>query len=304
MISWASQKSTIVRFAARTQLAGIRTAFGTLERFAPSLGARWAARLWLTPPRYRGRPRDRELPLADTFSLPVGGHRITGRAWGAGPPVYLVHGWGGASDQLEAFVAPLTAAGHRVITFDAPSHGDSEPGAFGPRQSTFVEAAEALTAVVAEYGPAHAVLAHSGGCGAVFYALRHGLPVGRLVFLAPMAQPDPYSMVFAARFNFGERIRAGMLDLVRRRVGLPWSEFDIPSQVPAVPGLPPLLLVHDPRDRETRYADSVAVQRVWPNAELITVTGQGHWRILRDPRTVDRAVAFLTPPARERRQVS
>lgn len=287
------QKSTIVRLIQTTRMATVRAAFGVLERVAPGLGARWAERLWLTVPRPRDTGRDGTLPLAETFGVEVDGRRVAGRTWGSGPPVYLVHGWGGASGQLEPFVEPLLAAGYRVITFDGPSHGESDPGSLGPARSTLTEQARALAAVVAAHGPAHAVIAHSLGCAATFFALRHGLPAGRLVFLAPMTQPDPYTILFAARLGFGERIRAGMRDRVARRVGVPWSDFDIPSRVTDLDAAPPLLLVHDPRDRETRYADSVTLQRAWPDAQLSTVTGLGHRRILRDRSTVDRAVAFL-----------
>jgi len=296
----SSLKSTIVR----VKLFGIRTIFGVLERVAPGIGSQWAERLWLTLPRYRGTQRPNALPLAETFTVSVRGRRIVGRAWGSGPTVYLVHGWGGASSQLEAFVPALLDAGHRVVTFDALSHGDSAPGSLGPRRTTIPELADALAAVVAAQGRAHAIIAHSLGCAGVFYAIRHGLPVDRLVFLAPMTQPTPYTILFAARLGFGERISAGMRDRVATRVGVPWTDFDIPNLVDRLPTPPPLLLVHDPRDRETRYADSLAVRKVWPGADLVTVTDLGHWRILRDPSTIERSVAFLAPTADSARQVS
>jgi hypothetical protein len=284
MAALSSLKSTIVR-----------SIFSTLERAAPDLGARWAERLWLTMPRFRGTHRTTGLPLAETFRVLVNNREVAGRAWGTGPTVYLVHGWGGASTQLDPFVAPLLATGHRVISFDALSHGDSDPGHLGPRRSTIPEMADALAAVVNEHGPAHAIIAHSLGSTAVFYALRHGLPAHRLVFLAPMTQPSPYTALFAAALGFDERIRTRMEARVAQRVGRPWSDFDIPSHVGAVGPLPALLLVHDPRDRETRYADSLAVQKVWPDAELITARDLGHWRILRDPMIVDHTVSFITP---------
>lgn len=304
MASVATVKSTIVRFTTGVQMATIRGLFGTLERAAPRVGSWWAERLWLTLPRYRGSRRVSTLPLAETFTVEVRGRRVAGRAWGSGPTVYLVHGWGGASDQLETFVSPLVAAGHRVITFDALSHGESAPGSLGPRRSTIPEMADALTAVVAAQGPAHAIIAHSLGSAGVFFALRHGLRTRRLVFLAPMTQPDPYTILFAARLGFGERIRIPMQDRVATRVGVPWSDFDMPCMVGAVPALPDLLLVHDPRDRETRYADSLALRKVWPGAELTTVTGLGHWRILRDTPTVSRAVDFIAAGTGSARQVS
>jgi pimeloyl-ACP methyl ester carboxylesterase len=303
MASTSVEKSTIVRFSQRLQYAAIRTGFGILERAAPGIGSRLAQKLWLTIPRYRGARRTEGLPLAETFTVAVRGRQITGRAWGSGPTVYLVHGWGGESSQLEPFVQPLLSAGMRVVTFDALGHGGSDPGTHGRRRASFPEMADALTAVVAKHGPAHAIIAHSAGGSATFFAMRHGLSVGRLVFFAPMTQPEPYTILAAAALGYGERIRTGMQRRIAEEVGVPWSEFDMPSHVNELPTTPPLLLVHDPRDRETRYADSMAVQKVWPGATLTTVNGLGHWRVLRDPELIAKAVGFVTP-AKADRQVS
>jgi pimeloyl-ACP methyl ester carboxylesterase len=114
------------------------------------------------------------------------GHRIAGESWGTGPPVYLVHGWGGCRAHLAIFVKPLVAAGHRVIAFDLPSHNESDPGALAPGRTTIVECAHAVRAVVQAHGPAHAIVAHSLGAKAAALATEWGTPVERLVFLAPM----------------------------------------------------------------------------------------------------------------------
>lgn len=289
----SSQKSTIGRFIRTAQMIGIRTAFGTLERVAPRLGAKWAARLWLTVPRFRGRTRPGVIPPGDPFTLDLKGRKVVGTEWGSGPTVYLVHGWGGASSQLHAFVAPLVAAGHRVVTFDALSHGASDPGVLGPRRTTIPEMAAALTAVVKAHGPAHAVIAHSAGCSATFYALRGGLRTKRIVFLAPMAEPTPLTMVFAATLGFGERIRTGMVEQIALRANAPWADFDMPTMVTRI-APPPLLTVHDPADTVTRYADSVALAKVWPDVELVTVKGLGHWRVMRDADIVSKAIGHVT----------
>ena len=273
------QKSTIVR------------SFGVLERVAPALGARWAETLWFTIPRPRARP-DRQTPPGRPFQVPVGGHGVAGEAWGAGPAVYLVHGWGGWRWQLEPFVAPLVEAGHTVVTFDAPGHGASDPGPAGPGRSTILELADALAAVVAANGPAHALIAHSLGATAAAYAMRDGLPVERAAFLAPMADPLPYTRTFAGRLGFGERVRTRLVDRIERRVGLPLSAFDVPAMAGRM-ATPPLLLVHDRQDAETGWSDSAAIARSWPDARLVTTSGLGHYRILRAPAVVAEVAGFV-----------
>ena len=202
------QKSTIVR------------SFALLERVAPALGARWAERLWFRIPAPRAR-HDRPVEPGRPFRLRVDGRTVAGEVWGdpSAEAVYLVHGWGGWREQLDAFVEPLTGAGLRVVSFDGPSHGASDPGPEGPGRSTVLELAGALAAVVADQGPAAAVVAHSLGAMATASALDHGLEAGRLAFVAPMAAPLPYTRTFAGRLGFGERTRERLVPRLERRVG-------------------------------------------------------------------------------------
>jgi pimeloyl-ACP methyl ester carboxylesterase len=278
----AIQKSTIVR------------SFGVLERVAPALGARWAERLWFTVPGAGGR-RDRLAPPGRPFRVQVQGRTVAGETWGEGPVIYLVHGWGGWRGQLDAVAGPLAEAGHRVVAFDALGHGDSGPGASGPGRSNILELADALTAVVAAHGPAAAVVAHSLGATATAYAMRHGLPVGRAVFVAPMADPLPYTRTFAGRLGFGERTRTRLVRRIERRVGMPLSAFAVPD-LAATMATPPLLLVHDRQDAETGWSDSDVIARAWPGARLVTTSGLGHRRILRDPAVVAEVTGFVGSP--------
>ena len=284
----AIQKSTIVR------------SFRVLERVAPGVGARWAEHLWFTVPAARGR-RDRQAAPGRPFQVPVHGRAVAGEVWGGRPAdgdprvVYLVHGWGGWRWQLDGFVAPLVEAGFRVVAFDAPSHGASDPGPSGPGRSTVLELAGALAAVVEDLGPAHAVVAHSLGATAAAFALRDGLPVERAAFVAPMADPLPYTRVFAGRLGFGERVRTRLVDRIERRVGLPLSAFDVPAMAEQV-ATPPLLLVHDRQDAETGWSDSAAIARSWPRSRLVTTVGLGHRRILRAPAVIAEVVEFVAAP--------
>jgi pimeloyl-ACP methyl ester carboxylesterase len=280
----AIQKSTIVR------------SFGLLEQVAPSAGARWAETLWFTVPRTRGA-RGRQASPGRPFQLQVHGRTVAGEVWGEGPGdppvVYLVHGWGGWRWQLDPFVGPLVDAGFRVVAFDAPSHGGSDPGPEGRGHSSILEFADALAAVVAAHGPAHAVVAHSLGATATAFAIGQGLPVGRLVFVSPMADPLPYTRAFAARLGFGERIRTRLVARLERRIGMPMSAFDVPAMAHRA-ATPPLLLVHDRLDAETGWADSAAIARSWPGARLVTTTDLGHRRILRAPAVVAEVTGFVT----------
>ena len=276
----------------------MRSAFRLSELAAPGLGARRAERLWLTVPRRAWAPRRPvPVPAGDDFELSVGDTPVVGRVWGdpEAPPVYLLHGWGGAGGQLAAFVEPLLAGGYRVVAFDAPGHGASGESMAGPGLSTLPEFRDALLAAVDRFGPAHAVVAHSFGAAALVLAVVDGLKADRLVMLAPAGDPIGFSRVFAAQLGFGERVRTGFLALLEERVGRPMSDFDVPAVLARAPrgSLPPLLVVHDLGDREVPVVVGQNLVRGWPGAVFRTTTGLGHNRILVDAGVVGQAVAFV-----------
>ncbi|MEU9185722.1 alpha/beta hydrolase [Streptomyces sp. NPDC048484] len=279
--------------------AAISAAFRTLEHTAPGLGGRWAERLWFTVPDSGARADVTPTAPGRPLELRLQGGLLVGQHFGEGPVVYLMHGWGGRRAHLGAFVDPLVAAGFSVIAVDATSHGDSGPGEAGPGRSTILEFADLLAALSAAVGPAHAVVAHSIGCMATSVALqREELSAGRLVFIGPMADIRPYTREFARRVGFGERIRTRMVRRIEQRVSMDLAYFDVPSMADRMSAPPPpLLLIHDRQDKETRPSDSEDIAAAWPDSQLTLTSGFGHRRILSAPEVVREAVSFITTPA-------
>jgi len=301
----SSQKSTIVR----VKNVARRSFFAAADRVAPRLAGRMARDLWFgLPPAMTPTP----LPAGgERFEVASLGGRVRGCAWGpldgplddrfdaAAPVVYLVHGWGGLGSQLTAYVEPLVDAGYRVVVFDAPAHGDSEPGPSGAGRTHGVELGRALDAVAARFGPAHAVVAHSLGATATYLTLRYGwLGTDRLVLIAPMVEAATLFDAFQRALGFGARTRRAFDREVDEFVGVPVEEFDIRVQAAYVDPIP-TLVVHDRRDRQTAYSLSVELADTLPDARLLTTDGLGHRRILRDPGVVAEVVEFLTGGERQ-----
>lgn len=291
------QKSTTVR-STSLQLTALRMAFGALDRVAPQLGGRWAARLWCTLPKSNGRSRDdRPVPglftEASTFSTVTlaDGRRVATEAWGDGPPVYLVHGWGGWRGQLGAFVEPLVHRGFSVVGFDAPSHGESGPGRHGPRRTNGLEMMEALAGVVGRHGRPAAIVAHSLGSAMSALAIADGVPApSRLALIAPTVGPLPHIGAMAELLGFSGRTQSAMLRRLEAMLGRPMSDFDALN--PSRP-MPATLIVHDRHDKEVPLAEATQIATAWPAVELVTTEGLGHRRILRDAGVVERVVNFV-----------
>ncbi|HEX2123879.1 MAG TPA: alpha/beta hydrolase [Thermoanaerobaculia bacterium] len=54
------------------------------------------------------------------------------------------------------------------------------------------------------------------------------------------------------------------------------------------------MIVHDRNDREVPWQEGSDAARAIPNAELVTVEGLGHRRILADAGVIARVVAFVS----------
>ena len=260
---------------------------------APPLAARLVERLWFTPPRPTIRPSAiARLASGAHERLLVDGGEVAMWSWGDGPPIVLVHGWGGFAAQMTAFVEPLVAAGHRVVAFDAPGHGASAPGASGTRLTSLIDFATVLHFLEKRDGPAHAVIAHSGGCTAAAWAMRQGLTPSRVVWLAPMASPIRYARMFGDTLGISDAVMATWQQRAERRLGFRWEDLEM-AQLPRVVRTPPALVVHDREDRETAWDEGESIARAWPAAELLTTSGLGHRRILREDAVVERAREFV-----------
>jgi pimeloyl-ACP methyl ester carboxylesterase len=284
------QKSTSVRIKA----VAIRAGFALAERCAPTLGGRYAAGRWLTvPPAPAALPTAPEPAGGQEFAIQVGDGTVRGAGYGTGPVVYLMHGWGGTGAQLSAFVEPLRRAGFRVVRFDAPSHGRSDPGACGRGRTHGVEFAAALAAVMQRFGPADTVIAHSMGVLPSLLVQRAGLPVGRLALIAPVRDLDGHLGRFATLVGMGPRTRRAMDHRIAEIIGEPVAGMDV-RRLAEYTGPIPLLVVHDRADRETWHAHSVELAERWSGpVTMISTEGLGHRRILSDPGVVDLVTGFV-----------
>ena len=270
------------------QLQATRVAMRALERAAPQFGAALAERLFFTPPRASLTPQARDiLATGRQFRVCVDEGRVAGWAWGHGPAVALVHGWGGRGGRLAAaFVAPLVARGFSVVTFDAPGHGVSDG-----RLSSMPQVARALRAVADAAGSLYGIVAHSMGGSASALAMAEGLEVERAVFIAPAADPARYAEAFAKLLAIGPTALAAMRRRSEARLRFRWSDLNVPRMAATL--ATPLLIIHDRDDPTVPWEEGAAIAAAWPGAELVTTTGLGHRDIVREPDVAARAVDFI-----------
>jgi pimeloyl-ACP methyl ester carboxylesterase len=205
-----------------------------------------------------------------------------------GPPVLLVHGWGGRGGQLAPLGAALAEAGCAPVLFDAPGHGAS-PG----RTSSVVHVADAIEDVVRATG-ARAAVGHSVGGAALAFALARGLPLAAAVVVGAPRSPAEFFHAFGDALGLAPSLRARIRSRIEARVGIGMDELDVARRAADLPAdAPPLLVLHDRRDAEVPHADGEAYAAAWPEARLVSTEGLGHRRILRDGGVIAEAVAFV-----------
>lgn len=274
---------------------GLRAAFRMGELVSPAVAARFARRLWFrvpsAPPAAR---RHRGVLPERTILIDCAGKQLPVHSWGEGPAVMLMHGWSGWWEQYSVYVEPLTHAGFRVLAWDAPSHGNSPVGRYGPRQSAIPDFMDALEAAVAHFGAPAGVVSHSGGAMAAAISIIEGTPVDKTVFIAPSVSPSALMELFQGRLGWGNKTLARMLRDVESRHNASFDEFEVIDRLRHVDRhLPPALIIHDVGDTEAPHKGADDLAATWPDATLVKTTGLGHHKVLWSPRTLDAIVEFL-----------
>jgi pimeloyl-ACP methyl ester carboxylesterase len=272
-----------------------RLALGTSQKLWPALAVRAAVRVFSTPlpPRWLQRRGhwdatwSRERWAFEDAALTV----YTQAGAPAGPVALLVHGWGGQARQLLPLAEALAQQGLRPALVDMPAHGASDGSTSSLPQ--FARAIDYVVGRLQQRGERVGVLAaHSLGANAAAYAASRGLPIDRLVLLAPPASPRGYTHYFAQVFGLSEGTRAAMQQRIEARQGVLMPQFEPRSVAPRI--RVPTLVVHDRGDRVNAFADGEAYVRAIEGAQLLATEGLGHRRMLKEAEVIARVVAFAT----------
>lgn len=300
--SVSNQKSTNVRTKARSSsppfvLRALRSSLGVISRVTPDGAAMIAERVFLSPRRYVRPAFEHELcEQARHVFVPSDDGAIATWEWGdEGPRVLLVHGWEGRGAQLGALVPPLVGLGFRVVTFDAPGHGDTA----GSISSLF-HFARAIRSVVRAFGTFHAVVTHSMGGAATTLALSQEPFARRIAMIAPPIDLRDFTRHLSQQLGLDENVRARIHRRLGDRFGVPIESVRVAALAPAMRA--PLLVIHDEEDRNVPIACGELYASTWPGATLVRTRGLGHQRILRDDAVVRALVRFVVEGA-PRRQI-
>lgn len=284
------------------RLAVSRLPLRALALVSPERAARKGADLFCTPIDTSGLSIEdvRADEGARWSTLQVDGNELATYAWGdpaTQPYVLLAHDWSGRALEQHALVRALHMAGYAVVAFDQQGHGRSSG-----RITTLSDFVCNLLAIGWRHGPAAAVIGHGMGGGAAAIALNCGLQADHAILIAPQADPVEAIVRFASRRGLGGSTHRRMVALLERRTGVSMDDLQAHCVAPRIGR--PALVVHDLEDSEVPWSEGERYARCWPDARLLTTTGLGHQRIIRDPQVLVTCLRFLKGEAVGERVVS
>lgn len=257
--------------------------FGTVM---PRTASRWFGRLLMTPHKVPRLNTPQPTAPSRVTRLPYSHGWIKIWSYGEGPPVMLLHGWGGRAQSMHAFVDPLVDAGYRVITFDAPAHGASDG-----THTNLIECSGAALQIGQTFGPLAGVIGHSFGSPTAALAAKHGLRADRLVLLGPPLSIIDMSMELGVMLGVPRRVCQMTAEQFEQRYKFEWEDFETTTLVREL--RQPLLVIHDEKDRIVPIEHGADVAHAAPNGALHVTTGLGHRGILVDSGVVEQAIAFI-----------
>ena len=279
------------RFAETRKVRAWRGVFRVLCRVAPAVAADVGYAMLAKPPAsaenaWQAALRDK----AQTWRLGFGAGQLAVYAWGAGPAILLVHGWGSRASHLGKMVGPLVDAGFRVVAFDAPAHGASSG-----RSTDLVEFASAVATVARHVGPLRCVLAHSFGASMSRYAQHDwGLATDKLVLISSF----DHCVWFTEAFGACVGLSSGVLEQVRQKLverhggRLNWSRLSVRDMLRQ--SASQALVIHDEDDAEIPFQHGLALARVAPHNHFLATRGYGHHRVLRRNDVIQHIVRFVS----------
>lgn len=270
-----------------------RVGFNTLGRILPTPAAKLAYKLFSTP-RFRAKHKKKDdlLREAEKERFTHGSESLQTYSWGpkTGKLVLLVHGWESRATALRAFVPGLVEAGFRVKAIDLPGHGSSSGKQTNMRHSAdFVEAF-----IRAQQEELHSIVAHSMGCGATVFALSRmpDLQFQRLVLIGFPAKIDQVFQRFYAFLKLPSTVVRSLEAHIQEQFEEDVFEIDT-REYGKVVEVERILLIHDKQDEIIPFAESRYILEAWDNAELAVTDGFGHFKLVKNPKVLQRVWDFI-----------
>jgi len=295
---WVPAHSVIFAAMLQKNIERFVIAFYTLcinivSLFSPTSAAKWAYKLFTTPPRPKKLLQHPTLPQATPIDIELAVCRAHGYRWGSPHPgnkkVLIAHGFRSQALKFEHMVSPLLAIGYTVYAFDAPAHGKSGGKVIQP-----VNYCQMIMGIEEKEGPFDAFIGHSLGGLALGLAMEQvALTLQRKwVFIAPATESHRSIENFFHIIQVNQRVKNRFYDYLAEISHFPIEYYSLVRILKE--NNMHVLWIHDKDDSICPLEDvQPLINKHLPHIQFHITEGLGHNKIYRDKRVIDEIVSFL-----------
>ncbi|MCY9854260.1 alpha/beta hydrolase [Vibrio mediterranei] len=241
------------------------------HKLAPNHAKNTAKKLLLTPVRSKPKNSEPQGLVKGEIATPEG--MLKTYRLGTGPVWILTHGWSGTASQFFPLMEHIASRGFTALAYDHPAHGESE-GAFG-HIPAFVGGLEGL---LDNEDDVAGLVGHSMGTASAIECKHAKLHDKPLLLIAPVLDYLDNLFGSVARSGYSMRLFEAVVDDIQTQYQYPLQTID-PYNKLALRNAP-TIIVHDEKDRFTKYSVSKKAAQEMVNVELVTTHGQGHGRVM------------------------
>jgi pimeloyl-ACP methyl ester carboxylesterase len=261
-----------------------------LTTLSPKLASRFAARLFLTPFRYKLPIREKEMDtqsIQENLLVPSINRKIVVYKYGTGKKkILLVHGWSGRGTQMAIMAKELVNQGYCVISFDAPAHGKA-PGKIS-MMPFFIHSIHHLERT---YGPFNAAIGHSLGGMSLLKAVKDGFQINKLIIIGTANSITHITQEFARNMRLNKEVAQKMKAYFDRKFGEDMDNYS--GALSAKDVNVPTLIIHDRDDVDVHLSSAHEIHANLINSELYITEELGHRKILGDSKVINKISTFL-----------
>ncbi|TCI91037.1 alpha/beta fold hydrolase [Tenacibaculum sp. M341] len=262
----------------------------TIQFFSGNLVTKFSAKLFSTPVKFPTPEREKMMwksAQKSRLMVPSINKEIEILTYGfSKKKVLLVHGWCGRSTQLFMVADKLLENGYMIISFDAPSHGNSEG-----KSALMPDFIDAIKEIDEKLGPFDAAVGHSLGGMSLYSAIAEGVKVKSMVSIGSGDKISDIIKNFIKNLSLKPKVATKLKKFYDQK-----HEMDIDSYASSAKAKEvdiPALVVHDSLDGDVPVSCAYNIRQSLKQGSIFITSGLGHTKILRDKNTTARIVDFI-----------
>jgi pimeloyl-ACP methyl ester carboxylesterase len=262
-----------------------------LELIAPKLATQFAAKLFITPIKYKIPKREfhmDENSAQKIIFIPSINKEIVVYFYGKSEKkILLVHGWSGRGTQLVKIADELLDLGYSTISFDAPAHGKSKGNS-----SIMIEFIASILELDNQFGPFEFAIGHSLGGMSIINAINQNLKVKKAVIIGSGDIIQDIIDNFVHSLKLKPTISIKLREYFESKYNEKMDSYS--TSVAAKEVKTPVLIIHDTHDEDVNVKAAYQIKENLSNAEILVTEGLGHRKILGNNTVINKIVEFIT----------